>query len=72
MLRAAVFCKEFNGHKGTRFVLADFFTNDEVRRFKQQFLEPNGRPIRSVGDTAYGSYGDEDEVEGNASILFYR
>lgn len=66
MIRTANFVKTFNGYKQSRLVLADFFTVDEILNLKQNFLQENGRPIRSIGTYAEGSYGDGDEVEGNA------
>lgn len=72
MMRTAGFIKEYNGYKGSRLVMADFFTTDEIIRFRQSYLQENGRPIRSVGQYAVGSYGDEDEVEGNAHAVHFR
>ena len=72
MVRTARFVKQFNGYKGTRLTLADFFTVDEILKFKQNYLEMNGRPIRAVGANAEGSFGDDDEVEGHANIVYIR
>lgn len=72
MIRTACFVKQFNGYKGTRMTLADFFTVDEILKFKQNYLEANGRPIGAVGTNADGSFGDDDEVEGYASIVYIR
>ena len=66
MIRTANFVKSFNGYKGSRLVLADFFTVDEILNFKHNYLQENGHPIRSIGTYAEGSYGDGDVVEGNA------
>ena len=66
MILTANFVKTFNGYKQSRLVLADFFTKDEILNFKHNFLQENGRPIRSIGTYAEGSYGDGDEIEGNA------
>ena len=72
MLRAVTFIKDFNGVKGTAFVLADFFTSHEVLNLKYNYLEPSGRPIRAIGSSGWGSYGETDEVEGNAIISNFR
>ena len=72
MIRTAWFVKEFNGYKGTRMTLADFFTSSEILNLKQNYLDANGRPINSVGSHASGSYGDVDEVEENADIVHLR
>ena len=72
MIRTAWFAKEFNGYKGTRLTLADFFTSSEILNFKHNYLDANGRPINSVGSHASGSYGDVDEVEENADIVHLR
>ena len=72
MIRTAAFIQEFNGCKRTRLTLADFFTVDEILNFKNNYLEADGRPIRSVGTHAEGSYGDEDEVEGDANPVYFR
>lgn len=72
MIKTASFIQEFNGVKGTAFVLADFFTTWEVLNLKNSYLQPNGRPIRAVGTSAPGSYGEDDEVEGRANIINIR
>ena len=72
MIRTASFIKEYNGSKGTRLNLADFFTVDEILNFKHNYLEANGRPIRAIGAHAEGAYGEADEVEGNASTVYIR
>ena len=72
MIRTAWFVKEFNGYKGTRMTLADFFTSSEILNLKQNYLDANGRPINSVGSHASGSYGDVDEIEENADIVHLR
>ena len=72
MIKTASFIQEFNGVKGTAFVLADFFTTWEVLNLKNSYLQPNGRPIRAVGTYAPGSYGEDDEVEGRANIINIR
>ena len=72
MLRAVGFIIEFNGYKNSRLVLADFFTVDEILTFKNSYLQPSGKPIKQIGKYAVGSFGDEDEVEGNADIVHFR
>ena len=72
MIRTAWFVKEFNGYKGTRMTLADFFTSSEILNLKQNYLDANGRPTSSVGSHASGSYGDVDEIEENADIVHLR
>ena len=72
MLRTIGFIKEFNGYKNCRLVLADFFTIDEILTLKNSYLQPNGRPIRLIGQYAVGSFGDDDEVEGNANALHFK
>ena len=62
MTRMAKFLKDYNGAKGTRLVMMDFFTTTEMTTFTTKFLNNSRRPINSVGDNLRVVFGINDEV----------
>ena len=62
MTRTLQFCKDFNGLKGSRMILIDFFTVREVEVYSNAFLRDNRtRTIAAVGTHAHGVFGTDDE-----------
>ena len=71
MARSCKFIKDYNGAKGSRLVLTDFFAVSEVNTFRRYFLN-QGRPIASVGQTARGCIGILDEINDDPFVNTFR
>ena len=61
MARTTRFISDYNGVRGSRMILKDFFRRDEIDIFTRHFLEDN-RPIGLVGEYGEGVAGIADEV----------
>ena len=73
MLRVIQFVKDFNGIKGSRLRLADFFTIQEVEVFVEKFTTDNRtRPIATVGYRGEGVFGTQDEIYDNVRPTGFR
>ena len=62
MVRVAKFLVEYNGAKGSRLIMLDFFTHSELTTFTRNFLGPHRRPINAVGMSARVVFGIDDEI----------
>lgn len=63
MTRSLQFVKEYNGLRGSRLILVDFFTPREVEVYRNGFLRDNRtRTIAAVGYSGHGVYGIGDEI----------
>ena len=63
MTRSLQFIKEYNGLRGSRMILVDFYTPREVEVYRNAFLRDNRtRTIAAVGHGGQGVYGIGDEI----------
>ena len=72
MTRTAKFAVDYNGTKGTRLILKDFFDGDEISFYTKKFLDDENRPIATVGEFGEGVIGPNDEVTTNAEPTRFR
>ena len=62
MTRTAKFVADYNGTKGTRLILKDFFDSEEINFYTKKFVDSERKPIAAIGEFGEGIIGPEDEV----------
>ena len=72
MTRTAKFAVDYNGTKGTRLILKDFFDSEEISFYTKKFLDGENKPIGAVGEFGEGVIGPYDEVTTNAEPTRFR
>ena len=68
MLRTCRFIKEYNNVKGSRLILMDFFSADEVTFFQRNYLTSSNRANDIIGSLAYGQIGILDEINDRPTL----
>ena len=71
MTRTARFLANYNGLRGSRLILRDFFLREEIDVFTRHFLDGN-KPIASVGDYGDGVIGVGDIITEHVPVHRFR